>query len=308
MLPVPGSTFQEWRVCGAQGDVPWRAGRVCRVPWGWPLTGDVHEAVGVADGERFLAGGRMGGVRLVDGTVRRPVRPWSSGVRALLRRLDAVGFQGAQRHLGVDDEGRDIFSYLRGDTLGEPGTWPAWVWSETLLSEVAVWLRGLHDATLGWRPPSDVQWFAGRDWSEGLIIGHQDAAPWNVVVRDGHVVGFCDWDIAGPSSRELDLAWSALTWVPLLAEGVLALPVSDRVDRARRLHLLLDGYGYDGDRVAFGVTVARRARINAEAVTGMAAAGDPLGVSMMPWAGSLEASAREVESLPASFWTQGERP
>ena len=277
---------------------------------GPPLTGadrEVHEAGGVVGSERSLTGGRMGGAVLVDGTVRKPVRPWSTAVRAVLTRLDHVGFPGAQRHLGVDEQGRDVFSYLPGDMLGEPGTWPAWVWLETLLVEVAVCLRGLHDATDGWRPPSGVRWFSGRAWSEGLVIGRQDAAPWNVVVRGGHLVGFVDWDSAGPSSRELDLAWSALTWVPLLADGVVASPPSGHLDRARRLNLLLDGYGYEGDRSRFGVTVARRARINAEAIAGMAAAGDPFGASLMPWADSLEASAREVESLPGSFW-QGQGP
>lgn len=257
------------------------------------------------DGELPLAGGRMGGAVLVDGSVRRPVRPWSSGVRALLTRLDTVGFGGAPRHLGVDEQGRDMFSYLPGDTLGEPEVWPSWVWSESLLVEVAVWLRGLHDATLGWQPPSHAQWFGGRPWSPGLVIGHQDAAPWNVVVRDGSLVGFIDWDTSSPSSPDLDLAWTALTWVPLLVHGVPAPPRPGHTERARRLHQLLDGYGYDGDRVAFGTTVARRARINAEAIAGMAAAGDPVGMSLKPWADSLEASAREVDTLPASFWNNG---
>ncbi len=197
-----------------------------------------------------------------------------------------------------------MFSYLPGDTLGDSRAWPAWVWSETLLVEVAGWLRGLHEATLGWQPPSDARWFSGRGWSPGLVIGHHDAAPWNVVVHDGHLVGFVDWDTAGPSSPDLDLAWTALTWVPLLAQGVVATPQPEHADRARRLHLLLDGYGYAGDRAAFGFTVARRARINAAAIAGMAAAGDPIGASLMPWGDSLEASARELESLPTSFWAK----
>jgi aminoglycoside phosphotransferase (APT) family kinase protein len=49
----------------------------------------------------------------------------------------------------------------------------------------------------------------------GLIVGHQDAAPYNAVVDGERLVGFCDWDIAGPSSREWDLAFSMLPWVPL---------------------------------------------------------------------------------------------
>ncbi len=67
----------------------------------------------------------------------------------------------------------------------------------------------------------------------------------------------------------------------MLAQGIVAPPRSGHVDRARRLQLLLDGYEYDGDRVAFGGTLARRARINAEAIAGMAAAGDLIGVSLV---------------------------
>jgi Ser/Thr protein kinase RdoA (MazF antagonist) len=46
-------------------------------------------------------------------------------------------------------------------------------------------------------------------------VGHQDAAPYNAVVDGDRLVGFHDWDIAGPSTREWDLAFSALSWVPL---------------------------------------------------------------------------------------------
>jgi Ser/Thr protein kinase RdoA (MazF antagonist) len=49
----------------------------------------------------------------------------------------------------------------------------------------------------------------------GLIAGHQDAAPYNAVVDGERLAGFCDWDIAGPSPREWDLAFSMLPWVPL---------------------------------------------------------------------------------------------
>jgi len=49
----------------------------------------------------------------------------------------------------------------------------------------------------------------------GLIAGHQDAAPYTAVVDGERLAGFCDWDIAGPSPREWDLAFSMLPWVPL---------------------------------------------------------------------------------------------
>ncbi|MFD9634829.1 hypothetical protein ACFWX8_29770, partial [Streptomyces violascens] len=114
---------------------------------------------------------------------------------------------------------------------------------------------------------------------------------------------FVDWDTAGPSSREFDLAFTALTWVPLharrLAEktGFTAFE-----DRARRLHLLLDAYGYDGDRSAFGTVVAARARTNADVIDRMAAAGDPVYTALGPVAADLRQAALEVEALPVPFW------
>jgi hypothetical protein len=66
------------------------------------------------------------------------------------------------------------------------------------------------------------------------------------------LVGFFDWDIASPSPRDDDLAFSALLWVPLTAPDVGEQSGSHDVwDRARRLHLLLDAYRYDSDRPAF---------------------------------------------------------
>jgi thiamine kinase-like enzyme len=80
-----------------------------------------------------------------------------------------------------------------------------------------------------------------------------DAAPFNAVWRDDDLVGFIDWDTAGPASREMDLAYVALSRVPLYpvdAAVDLGYPASD--DRAARLKVLLDAYGYDSDRVPSG--------------------------------------------------------
>ena len=92
-------------------------------------------------------------------------------------------------------------------------------------------------------------------------------------------------------------------WVPLLARGS-AWPVDVRTvpERRRRLHLLLDGYGYDGDRSFFGDAVAARARVNASVLRRLAATGDPAYRAIAGQAEDLERSAREVEQLPADFW------
>jgi aminoglycoside phosphotransferase (APT) family kinase protein len=233
-------------------------------------------------------------------TVSRPVRPWTATVHAVLRHLEQAGFEGAPRVLGLDAQ-TEVLSWLDGETAGEP-PWPAWVVDEATLPQVGAWLRRLHDATAGFVPPPDAVWLSGRPWRPGLVIGHHDAAPYNAVWRDGRLAGFVDWDTAGPSSRELDLAWAALVWVPLLAPGS-AWPVPPRPvgDRRRRLHLLLDGYRLD-DRAGFGAAVAARARIGAEVTRRLAASGDPVYAALAGQADHLDRSARFVEELDDGFW------
>lgn len=254
--------------------------------------------------EQPLTGGRTtaGVVRVAD-TVRRPVRPWTGSVHAVLRHLERVGFEGAPRVLGFDDAGREVLTYLEGETVTDALPWPEWVSSDIALVEVGGWLRRLHDATADVVPASDVVWMAARDWEPGLVIGHQDAAPYNAVWRDGHLVGFVDWDVAGPSSREFDLAYSVLMWVPLLAAGSRwPMSVRPQAETHRRLHLLLDGYGYDRDRSPLQSAVAARARRNAEVIRRLADAGDPTFEALRGQADDLDRAARRAEELPASSW------
>lgn len=244
----------------------------------------------------------MGAVR-IDGAVHRTAQPWTPAVHAVLNHLEAEGFAGAPRVLGFDAQGREMLTYLSGDTVGDRLPWPAWVRSDEALTQVGTWLRALHDATAAFVPPEDVVWFARQTWRPGLVIGHHDAAPWNAVWRDGALAGFVDWDTVGPSSRELDLAFVALSWVPLLRRRLAEeTGFTAFGDRSRRLHLLLDAYGYTGDRRAFGAVVAARARTNATVIGRLAAGGDPTFVAMLPWAEDLEQSAAEAEALPEAFW------
>ncbi|MFW3173085.1 phosphotransferase [Geodermatophilus sp. CPCC 206100] len=252
-----------------------------------------------------LGGGRTSaGVVRIGSTVHRPARPWTPAVHAVLRHLEQAGFEGAPRVLGFDEHGREVLSFLEGDTVGVRRPWPDWVAADDALVQVGAWLRRLHDTTADFVPPEDATWFSGRPWRPGLVVGHHDAAPYNAVWRDGRLAGFVDWDTAGPASREMDLAYSALMWVPLLAPGS-AWPNADTPagDPRRRLHALLDAYGFDGDRRAFGAVVATRARVNAEVVRRLAGGGDPVFVALRRQADDLERSARRVEELPASFWS-----
>ena len=253
--------------------------------------------------ETALLGGKTGGAIRRGATVVRPGGPWTPAVHAVLRHLEAAGFSGAPRVLGSDEQGKEILTFLEGSTVGTRLPWPDWVFSDAALQQVGGWLRDLHDATASFTPPDRLTWFAGQSWRPGLVIGHHDVAPYNAVWQDGRLIGFVDWDTAGPSSRELDLAFAALSWVPLQPrEVVQPRGFTAFADRPRRLHLLLDAYGYRGDRAAFGPIIAYRARINADAIRRMASDGNPIYLALLPSAAEFEQAAREVEGFPPSFW------
>ncbi len=203
----------------------------------------------------------------------------------------------------VGDEVRRPPTFLPGQTLGEARPWPAWLHSDDALRQVGAWLRRLHDATAAFRPAADAVWFTGRSWQPGLLIAHLDASPWNAVWSDGALAGFVDWDTASPSRREDDLAFSALTWVPLLTAEIAGPAGSgDASDRHRRFHLLLDVYGYTGDRAAIRDAITGRVERNVAMIRQLADGGEPTFQRMLPWAAALERSGHEVAELPDEFW------
>jgi hypothetical protein len=253
--------------------------------------------------EVTLPGGFTTGAVLIGDVVHKPASPWTSTVHALLRHLEDAGFDGAPRALGFDDQGREMLTYLPGDTVGHKMPWPRWVFADSTLVQVGRWLRRLHDATVSFGPPAGERWFIGGAVQSGLIVGHQDAAPYNAVMDGDRLVGFCDWDIAGPSPREYDLALSALWWVPFCPQSeVEQFGFYNFDDRSRRLHLLLDGYGYDADRQGFGAVIVQRARQQAAAIRQMADGGDPAATRVLFTAGYFESAASDIEALPNEFW------
>lgn len=253
--------------------------------------------------EETLPGGYTDGAVRIGGVVHKRASPWTPAVHALLRHLEYAGVDGVPRALGFDEQGRQMLTYLPGEVVGDGVPWPAWVYVDSTLVQVGRWLRRVHDATVSFVPPANERWFIGGTVRPGLIVGHQDAAPYNAVVDGDRLVGFCDWDAAGPSSREFDLALSALWWVPFCPpSAVEPLGFHDFDGRSRRLHLLLDAYGYDADRQGFGAVVVRRARRQAAAIRQMADSGDPAATRLLFVAEYFESAASDIEVLPNEFW------
>lgn len=148
-------------------------------------------------------------------------------MHSLLRHLEGVGFSAAPRALGFDDQGREMLSYLSGEVVGTARPWPGWVHSDDALCQVACWLRDFHAAVAGFEPPPAAIWRERGAWRPGLIVGHNDAAPYNVAWADGRLVGFFDSDFAAPVTPEWDLAFTAFAW------GTTARPARRG---SRRLH------------------------------------------------------------------------
>ena len=73
-------------------------------------------------------------------------------VHALLAHLRERGFTLGPKPLGFDVSGREILSYLPGQTVGNSLPWPDWVWDEALLAEVAGAAARYHRAVADFRP------------------------------------------------------------------------------------------------------------------------------------------------------------
>src|SRR3954467_15664070 len=200
---------------------------------------------GESEREVVLVGGtaNRGRVVRVGNTVRRPQRPTSAAVHALLCHLEDVGFPGAPRFLGVDEQGREVLSYVSGTAITQP--YPAWALTDEALVSVAHLLRAYHGAVRTFDPTPYAWSQSPPDPFAGELISHNDPNLDNVVFRDGRAVALIDFDLASPGARVWDVACAARLWAPLRPERYIA---DARRGRALdRLPLFVDSYGLGPD-------------------------------------------------------------
>jgi hypothetical protein len=131
-----------------------------------------------------LGGGAMtDGVVRVGDTVRRPPRYATQLMRDVLVHLERAGFDAAPRWLGFDEQGRDVLSWIDGETLTERGQMHPYIgdppgritFTDEQIAAVMRLLHRYHDTF-------------GDD-----VICHGDFGPWNIVWRNGlpfAVIGF----------------------------------------------------------------------------------------------------------------------
>jgi len=206
----------------------------------------------VPEHEEVLTGGNINNVVKVGGTVRRTAAS-NLYVHELLTYLEQVGYPNSPRYMGIDEQGREILSYLEGVVPGND--YPdidMYMWSDETLVELARLLRSYHDATAGFIP--SVQ--STNEYPElslHEVACHNDAALYNIVFKDNQPVGLIDFDMAGPGPRIWDIAYTLYTSIPLSSfspsEEDRAVVQYKREDHAairrRRIELFFHSYGMD---------------------------------------------------------------
>lgn len=192
-----------------------------------------------------LLGGtaNRGRVHRVGDTVRRPLRPTTPAVHALLHHLADVGFDGAPRVLGFDDAGREVLTYIPGRAVTAPPE--PWGLTDAALRSVARLLRRFHDACRGFDPQRHTWSARAPAPFDGPGMTHNDTNLDNVVFRDGEAVALIDFDLAAPGDPVWDVGGAARLWAPLR-------PPAETADRRRgreleRLRIFVDAYGLDDD-------------------------------------------------------------
>ena len=191
---------------------------------------------GARVGEEQLPGGFVNVVVRVGDTVRRQPGERAAFVHELLRQLGRQGWSGAPRFLGLDEDGREMLSYVDGYVAWDDPRSPA-TSSLGSLRSVGRLVRELHDLTAGTSLAADSE-----------VVCHNDLSPKNTVyaANGARAIAFIDWDLAAPGSRIHDLALACWQYAG-----------TDRTDPdlvIDRWRALCDGYG-PTDRTALVDTV-----------------------------------------------------
>lgn len=239
-------------------------------------------------GEPLVGDGVTPGIVRIGDTVRRPVRPFTATIQAYLAHLHEAGFTAAPVPLGMDEQGREVLSYVPGDVPRNP--LPAETAGPEVLVALARLIRRLHSAAESWTPPADAVW-GGIPGSSGVppvdgtpeLVSHRDYCPGNVVFADGLPAALIDFDLARPTTRLYDLANALYWWVPLLDPRDRA-PAFVDLDAAERVAVFADAYG---------MTAGQRGQLV------------PLAIRMVDRFHRTARRAAEVDPVFRRFWDEG---
>ena len=176
---------------------------------------------------QLSGGATTDGVVRVGDTVRRSPRNATQLMRDVLVHLERAGFDAAPRWLGFDELGRDVLSWINGETFTERGQMHPYIgdppgritFSNQQIAAVTRLLRRYHDTF-------------GDD-----VICHGDFGPWNIVWRNGLPFAVIDFDNAYRGDPTDDVAYALRMFV---GYGFANTAPADLV---RQTRTALQGYG-----------------------------------------------------------------
>ena len=192
-----------------------------------------------------LTGGKTNvGIVKVGDTVRRPINGNSKFVQELLCYLEKVGFNESPRFLGIDEQGREIFSYIKGYVPSNLG-----MWSDAQLVAAAKFIKRFHDVSVGSE-------FAGK----AEVVCHNDLSPCNFVFIDNIPAAIIDFDAAAPGTRVCDLAYAAWLWLDIGNDEIIP------DEQKRRLLLFAEAYGFADIQLIIDTMMLRQREMFEEAL------------------------------------------
>jgi len=130
-----------------------------------------HISAATSATEHLLTGGGQTAVAQRGDVVLRPTGAWTLAGHALLRHLEAVGYDAAPRLVGTgfDPDGREAVRYIPG-VVENPRPW-----RDAAMPVLGRMLRALHEATATFQPLAEARWrrrFSYELGGDDIVIGH----------------------------------------------------------------------------------------------------------------------------------------
>ncbi|MCL2189019.1 MAG: aminoglycoside phosphotransferase family protein [Defluviitaleaceae bacterium] len=228
-----------------------------------------------------LVGGSMNQVEKIGDTIHKTSKGHIM-VREYLQFLETEDFAGVPRFMGVDLQGREMFSYLPGKTMGAdyPHDHPV-LHSDQTICDMARFMRKLHDVSVGFLPRAREAGWQSPYFPNGTheTICHGDAAIWNFAFENDQLSGLFDFDQAYPGTRMWDLASTvAMAVYPFYYNYD---PAIDAEKAQRQTALFFEAYGMPCPAEFMDIVIDRIQRDFCEDTAARAAAGDKECIAML---------------------------
>lgn len=190
-----------------------------------------------------VLGGATNHVVKIGDTVHRQAQGGSM-VHLYLQYLEKAGMTGVPCFLGIDEQGREILSYVVGKTADDYKDYghPC-LHSDQAICDMALFMRKLHDLSVGFLPTAKEHGWTNPHLQgmEYETICHGDAAIWNFSLINDRIAGMFDFDQACPGTRVWDLAITIFSAVLPSCYDYDHAKHAD--DTRRRLKLFFNAYG-----------------------------------------------------------------